>query len=178
MTISSLPINSLILGCIDNIKDYELSLCLPSGIRAKVDIANISQKYSNLLSNYSDYNENNKCPHKPSSLFRIGQCLPVKILNKTDSSTVNDQSSVTYVSISGSIKPDDINENINRSAFFSKYACFTLSASVNSIEEHGYIMDIGFKGLSGIFCNFFTSFFLKNNFIFIFNLLIQFRLFV
>jgi len=149
ITLSSLPINSLILGCIESIKDYELSVCLPSGIHAKVAITQISSKYSTLLNNYSENPENNKCPHKPNAMFRVGQCLPLRVINKTNSSTTNDNSSSTYINISASINPIDVNQDINPSVLFSISQCLIISASVHSIEDHGYIMDVGLEGLSG-----------------------------
>ena len=82
-------------------------------------------------------------------MFRVGQCLPLRVINKTNSSTTNDNSSSTYINISASINPIDVNQDINPSVLFSISQCLIISASVHSIEDHGYIMDVGLEGLSG-----------------------------
>lgn len=148
MNVSRLPINSTILGCVQEIKEYEISVILPGPIRGKLSITNVSDIYSKSLEQYTKSPETANCP-KPKSIFAPGQLLPVRVLDKVESDKQFDDSPISLVDIELSSNPKDVQGHLEISTFISNCGGMSISAAVKSVEEHGYLMDIGFPQLSG-----------------------------
>ncbi|XP_074600776.1 ribosomal RNA Processing 5 [Brevipalpus obovatus] len=148
MNVSRLPINTTVLGCVQEIKEYEISVILPGAVRGKLSITNVSDIYSKSLEQYTKSPETANCP-KPKSIFAPGQLLPVRVLDKVESDKQLDDSPISLVDIELSSNPKDVQGHLEISTFLSNCNGMSISAAVKSVEEHGYLMDIGFSELSG-----------------------------
>ncbi|XP_014667836.1 PREDICTED: protein RRP5 homolog [Priapulus caudatus] len=128
----------LILGCIKEVHDFELIVSLPGGIAGVVDIGNISDAYTHLLQNLTkgcsaEVEDLRSMYH----LFRVGQLLRCKIIEVVEMEQGKKKVILT-------ISPQVVNEYVGISGLRNR---MTLSASVVSVEDHGYVMDIGVKGI-------------------------------
>ncbi|NXS07016.1 RRP5 protein, partial [Neodrepanis coruscans] len=126
----------LLLGCIKEVTDYELVISLPNGLSGFVPITQISDAYSKLLSMQvaqGDLPEDlNSLPdvYSPGTLVR---CIVTSVEKSDDGRR----------SIKLSVDPRKVNKGLNASALATG---MLLSGSVSSVEDHGYLIDIGVIG--------------------------------
>ncbi|XP_015787684.1 protein RRP5 homolog [Tetranychus urticae] len=146
---NNVAINSIILGCVAEIKDYEMSVQLPGAVLVKVSITNISEPYSKALVTYAQDPANNPSPPKPKSLFQPGDLLPVKILDKKESHMSYDDTSMSLTDIDASVNPRDVYSDLHTAPFLKNCANTSICAAVVEIEDHGYLMDIGRENIKG-----------------------------
>ncbi|CAG2171069.1 unnamed protein product, partial [Oppiella nova] len=131
--------------------DFELKLSLCGGIVVNVSIANISDAYTRLLQSLAqnadtDGDDNESTPTdmevlKPNAMFKIGQYFAVKVLQKSKQ-TMGFRS----VEIKASLNPRDVYGHLNPQSLL-KVPKMPVVAAVDSVEDHGYVMDIGFDGI-------------------------------
>ncbi|KAF7339807.1 rRNA biogenesis protein RRP5 [Mycena venus] len=142
-----LNIGMKILGQIVSIEPLALIVSLPNQLFAHVPITNISSQFTTLLeSSMDDDNEDEESdedddsrPSKSripdlSDIFHSGQYV---------------RAVVTTVHAPGStdiLVPERVNSGVHKSDL---KAGFTLSAAVKSVEDHGYILDLGVPEISG-----------------------------
>ncbi|KAK7930283.1 hypothetical protein WMY93_006678 [Mugilogobius chulae] len=127
----------LLLGCVKEVTDFEVTVSLTCGLQGFLSIKNISDSYTKLLteqlnSNDAETEEFLSLPHLfyPGMLIR---CVVAKIdLTKGGS-----------LSIQLSVNPKMVNKSL--SSNFIKPG-MVLSGCVESVEDHGYIIDIGVLG--------------------------------
>ncbi|XP_039590594.1 protein RRP5 homolog [Polypterus senegalus] len=126
----------LIMGCIKEVGDFELMVSLPCGLNGFVSVTNISDSYTKFLSDHVNTEEVMEEVLTLSHLFSPGMILRCTIssLGKTADG---------HNSIKLSINPKDVNKGLSSD-------CLTpgmvLSGSVASIEDHGFLIDIGIPG--------------------------------
>uniref|UniRef100_A0A7N6B9F3 S1 motif domain-containing protein n=1 Tax=Anabas testudineus TaxID=64144 RepID=A0A7N6B9F3_ANATE len=125
----------LMLGCVKEVTDFEVTVGLPCGLQGFLSINNISDSYTKLLSEQldsADTEEICSLPHLfyPSMVIR---CLVVKL----------DVARGGSLSIQLSVNPKLLNKALTSS---SLKAGIVLSGCVDSVEDHGYIVDIGISG--------------------------------
>ncbi|NWW78900.1 RRP5 protein, partial [Climacteris rufus] len=126
----------LLLGCIKEVSDYELAISLPNGLSGFVPVTQISDAYSQLLTKQVAEGELpedlNSLPdmYSPGTLVR---CI-VTSTEKRD----NGRRSIKL-----SIDPKKVNKGLDSTALT---AGMVLSGSVSSMEDHGYLIDIGVTG--------------------------------
>ncbi|XP_049426867.1 protein RRP5 homolog isoform X1 [Epinephelus fuscoguttatus] len=125
----------LMLGCVKEVFDFEVTVSLPCGMQGFLSIKNICEAYTKLLGKQldsADAEEICSLPH----LFYPGmviRCVVVK-LDVTKSGSL---------SIQLSVNPKVVNKALTSS---SLKAGMVLSGCVESVEDHGYIVDIGISG--------------------------------
>ncbi|RWS27523.1 protein RRP5-like protein [Leptotrombidium deliense] len=146
LNVRSLPIGCTVFGCIQEIREFEMKMSLPGDIQCVIPITNISELYTESLENFAN-DEISTPPLKLKSMFRIGECFPVKVLEKKEDNHTFQGVAVNRIHVVGSLDPKDIYEDVVSSTFAKCCNHVTMSAVVESVEDHGYIMDIGLKGL-------------------------------
>uniref|UniRef100_A0A8C5THM6 Protein RRP5 homolog n=1 Tax=Malurus cyaneus samueli TaxID=2593467 RepID=A0A8C5THM6_9PASS len=126
----------LLLGCIKEVSDYELTISLPNGLSGFVPVTQISDAYSKLLSKQVAQGELleelSSLPdlYSPGTLVR---CIVTSIEKSDDG----------HRSVKLSIDPKKVNKGLSSTALA---AGMLLSGSVSSLEDHGYLIDIGVTG--------------------------------
>uniref|UniRef100_A0A8V5G267 Protein RRP5 homolog n=1 Tax=Melopsittacus undulatus TaxID=13146 RepID=A0A8V5G267_MELUD len=126
----------LLLGCIKEVSDYELVVSLPNGLSGFVPVTQISDAYSKLLSKQVAQGELLEDLHSLVDLYSPGtlvRCIVTTIEKSADGRR----------SIKLSIDPKKVNKSLNASALASG---MLLSGFVSSVEDHGYLIDIGVNG--------------------------------
>lgn len=122
----------MVLGCICEVTEYDLTISLPSGLIGRVQITDISECYTNLLQNLikSENSQANEIKSLPE-LYSCGECVICYI------KTIQPQEKFQ---IGISLEPKLINQNLDIIHLDngSKIVC-----TINSIEDHGYIVDTG-----------------------------------
>ena len=143
ITLGKLPAEAVIIGCITKITDYEVTLTTPGNLTVSVDVFNISTAYSNAIERFLNGTSSKfsgSSPVTPQSILSVGQCLPVKILDESQ----DEPKSKFRRKIKGSIAPSDVHHDVLLSNVKAIVNDVVLPAAVESAEDHGYILDLGF----------------------------------
>lgn len=125
----------LMLGCVKEVTDFEVTVSLPCGLQGFLSIKNICDSYTKLLSEQLDSVDTEEIyslPHffYPGMVFR---CVIAKL----------DVAKGGSISIQLSVNPKLVNKALTSSTV---KAGMVLSGCVESVEDHGYIIDIGING--------------------------------
>ncbi|CAK6962864.1 protein RRP5 homolog [Scomber scombrus] len=125
----------LMLGCVKEVADFEVTVSLPCGLHGFLSIKNICDSYTKLLSQQLDSVDTEEIyslPHffYPGMVFR---CVVAKL----------DEAKGGSISIQLSVNPKLVNKALTSS---SLKAGMVLTGCVESVEDHGYITDIGVSG--------------------------------
>lgn len=125
----------LMLGCVKEVTDFEVTVSLPCGLQGFLSIKNICDSYTKLLSEQLDSVDTEEIyslPHffYPGMVFR---CVIAKL----------DVAKGGSISIQLSVNPKLVNKALTSSTV---KAGMVLSGCVESVEDHGYIVDIGING--------------------------------
>ncbi|KAJ2944671.1 hypothetical protein O0L34_g4028 [Tuta absoluta] len=116
----------LILGRVRQIHDTKINIMLPSKMIGTVMACHISDAYNKLLEAY--VNDQTDHVRELSTMFRPGQYVAVKVLEA-------DRDHLML-----SMMPKDVNGG--KAVADLRGGCI-LQAAVASVEDHGYVMDIG-----------------------------------
>lgn len=117
-----------VLGQVLEVRDMDLTLSLPGRLMATVPITNISTPYSGLLSRLA--RDEDVDVKSLRELFHAGQVVPCCVRQLVDDTS----------KIVASLNPLDLNRNLPVAALAKG---LTLAAAVRSVEDHGYVMDVG-----------------------------------
>ncbi|XP_029285082.1 protein RRP5 homolog isoform X2 [Cottoperca gobio] len=133
--IKNLKEGILMLGCVKEVTDFEVTVSLPCGMQGFLSIKNICDSYTKLLSEQLESADSEEiCSLQdifcPGMLIR---CVVAKL----------DVAKGGSLSIQLSINPKLVNKALTSS---SVKAGMVLSGCVDSVEDHGYIVDIGLNG--------------------------------
>ncbi|XP_037545618.1 protein RRP5 homolog [Nematolebias whitei] len=126
----------LFLGCVKEVTDFEVTVSLPCGLQGYLSIKNICDSYTKLLSEQLDSGDDTEEICSLVHLFQPGmllRCVVAK-LHVTKGG---------LLSIQLSVNPKLLNKNLTSS---SVKAGMVLSGCVESVEDHGCIIDIGISG--------------------------------
>lgn len=125
----------LLLGCVKEVTDFEVTVSLPCGLQGFLSIKNICDSYAKLLSEQLDSADTEEICSLPL-LFYSGmviRCVVAKL----------DVAKGGSLSIQLSVNPKLVNKTLTSG---SLKAGMILSGCVESVEDHGYIVDIGIGG--------------------------------
>ena len=153
INVKNVPVGSVIVGCIQDVQDYELKVVLPGSIACIIPIVNISKEYTQSLREFAQHPLHSKKPLKPQSMFKIGQQVTIKILEKRSEEKMIDESVIQYIQVIGTLDPDEVYEEVNAKIFLNSCENFIISASVKSREDHGYVMNCGLASVTGFLNN-------------------------
>ncbi|KAF9076092.1 hypothetical protein BDP27DRAFT_1313888 [Rhodocollybia butyracea] len=159
-----MSIGMKIFGQIISIQPLALIVSLPNQLLGHVPITNISPQLTSLLERMDiDEDEEEESANEAEShskvpelseLFHPGQYIraTVTAIHASGSTDVTglgksrDDTIRTSRRIELSLSPQHVNNGLQKSDLKAGY---TLSASVSSIEDHGYILDLGVLDISG-----------------------------
>ncbi|CAN8097612.1 unnamed protein product [Discula destructiva] len=134
---------SLVLGQVCEINDLEISLALPNNLVGHVSITAVSTALTKRIEAAAAEEDSDKDESPDDDdidlkdLFELGQYLRAYVVSTTDDSTVPIKGKRR---IELSIRPEDANSTLTKQELVTNA---TLMASVASVEDHGYVMDIG-----------------------------------
>lgn len=156
-----------LLGQIASIQPLALIISLPNQLMGHVPITQVTSQLTNRLESMHeqeqpshtesvDDGESNAQTEVPDlfQLFRVGQYVRAIVTNvhasgSTDVSAIGklrDEAAKASRRIELSLVPKTVNSGVLKTDLKPG---FTLSAAVQSAEDHGYILDIGVQGSSG-----------------------------
>ncbi|KAJ6574923.1 hypothetical protein B0H19DRAFT_619152 [Mycena capillaripes] len=162
-----LNIGMKILGQIVSIEPLALIVSLPNQLFAHVPITNISSQFTTRLESSMDedneeeeLDDDDESAPSPSripdlsDIFHPGQYIRAVVTTvhapgSTDMSGIGkSRDEVVRASrrVELSLVPERVNAGVQKSDLKTG---FTLSAAVQSVEDHGYILDLGIPGISG-----------------------------
>ncbi|XP_025966122.2 protein RRP5 homolog isoform X1 [Dromaius novaehollandiae] len=136
LTVEALCEGMLLLGCIKEVSDFELVISLPNGLSGFVPVTQISDAYSKMLSEQVAEGELVEDLNSLSNMYSPGtlvRCIVISVEKSADGRQ----------SVKLSINPKKVNKGLNTSALASG---MLLSGLVSSVEDHGYLIDIGVSG--------------------------------
>ncbi|KAI8369582.1 uncharacterized protein BYT42DRAFT_607950 [Radiomyces spectabilis] len=152
LTFKQLTEGALLLGCISHISDLELIVALPQQLTGVVPITEISDPITTrveLAANAEEDEEKDDDDDQSElpdlkELFHLGQWVRCRVISVADGESDNQKKRIEL-----SLKPEKVNADI---AKVDVTTGMTLGAYVQSVEDHGYILSLGLKDLTG-FCN-------------------------
>ncbi|TRY56198.1 hypothetical protein DNTS_002546 [Danionella cerebrum] len=131
----NLKIGSLMLGCVMEINDFGVVVGLPSGIIGRLPIYNLSDTYSRILNEKMDTTE------KLEEIVPLSQLFTPGLVIRCAVSSLGEKEG--QISLKVSINPKEVNKGFSSGSLKSG---MTLSGCVDSVEDHGYLVDIGICG--------------------------------
>nr|XP_020644591.1 protein RRP5 homolog isoform X2 [Pogona vitticeps] len=133
LTTESLTEGMLLLGCVKESHQLELVIGLPNGLTGFLQATRICDAYNKMLNTQVTTDEYMEELNSLSDLFSPGMLVrcAVASLEKT---------TAEHPSIQLTINPKEINKALNIKALRPG---MVLSGCISSVEDHGYIIDIG-----------------------------------
>uniref|UniRef100_A0A8C3T254 Protein RRP5 homolog n=1 Tax=Chelydra serpentina TaxID=8475 RepID=A0A8C3T254_CHESE len=136
LTVEALSEGMLLLGCVKESNDFELMVSLPNGLTGFVQVTHICDAYSKMLNEQVATEELLEDLNSLSDLYPPGMLVRCSV-------TSMGKTMDGHQSIKLSINPKDVNKALNTTALRSG---MLLSGLVSSVEDHGYLIDIGVSG--------------------------------
>ncbi|XP_066549502.1 protein RRP5 homolog [Amia ocellicauda] len=134
--LKNVTVGTLVLGCVKEARDFELVVSLPSGLTGYIQITRISDAYTKILNEQVDAGESLEDTLALPLLFPPGMVLRCVVFSL-------EVTKRGHQSIKLSINPREVNKGLSAG---SLKAGQLLSGIVASIEDHGYLVDIGVSG--------------------------------
>ncbi|KAI7811133.1 protein RRP5 homolog [Triplophysa rosa] len=132
----NLKVGTLLLGCVREVSDLEAVVGLPSGLVGYLPIRNICDAYTKILIEQLESLDSFEEVVTLSELLTPGtlvRCV-VSSLNSVNKG---------QISLKLSINPKEVNKCLSAAALKPG---MTLSGCVESVEDHGFLVDIGING--------------------------------
>ena len=128
--------NMLVLGCVKEVRDYEVIVSLPNEMTGKFSITEVSEVYTDKLKKLAagQFYEDDSKPLGLHDIFHVGlvvRCFITEFLQDLKKTIIL------------SVKPSLVNQYISD---FKEG--MVLPAVVASCEDHGYMLDVGHKNLT------------------------------
>ncbi|XP_074542247.1 protein RRP5 homolog isoform X2 [Halichoeres trimaculatus] len=132
----------LMLGCVKEVTDFEVTVGLPCGLQGYLSIKNICDSYTKLLTEQLDSADTEDICSLPQLFYpgMVIRCVVARL----------DTTRGGSLSIQLSVNPKLVNKALSSS---SLKAGMVLSGCVDSVEDHGYIIDIGISGTKAFLPN-------------------------
>ncbi|ORZ06034.1 hypothetical protein BCR42DRAFT_427544 [Absidia repens] len=148
LSFKKLTVGSIVLGCVTQINDLNILVALPNQLVGTLPITEISDVLTKQVEAAAaadededeDMDNNTELPDL-NTLFHIGQWVPCSI-----TSVQGNDSGKKRIELS--LKPSIVNSAIAKVDIVSG---LVIGASVESVEDHGYVMSMGVEGMTG-FC--------------------------
>ena len=133
-----------LLGCVSKILPTELLISLPNQLTGRVSRSESSDYCNDDRDRHADENEEPASSSLIlSSLFKIGQFVPCKVLSAERNERGKKEIQLT-------LRCSKVNQGISASDVIKGSTGF---GTVHSIEDHGAIVNLGIKGLNGFVPN-------------------------
>nr|DBA15081.1 TPA: hypothetical protein GDO54_004338 [Pyxicephalus adspersus] len=131
-----LSVGMLFLGCIREVKDFELVISLPYNLIGFVQATNICEAYTKLLTEQVEKDKPLEGLIPLSDLYSPGMLVRCAVSNL-------EMTSSGFNSIKLSLNPKLVNVDLTPS---SLHTGMHLTGLVSSVEDHGYLIDLGIGG--------------------------------
>ncbi|KAF3769581.1 nucleic acid-binding protein [Cryphonectria parasitica EP155] len=141
---------SLVLGQVCEINDLDVALALPNNLVGHVSIAAISPALTKRIEEAAasdDADADADADNSPDDdidtkeLFDIGQYLRAYVVSTMEDSSALPSKAKRRIELS--LRPEDANSTLSQQELVTNS---TVMASIASVEDHGYVMDIGIAG--------------------------------
>ncbi|KAI3399892.1 hypothetical protein diail_5403 [Diaporthe ilicicola] len=136
---------SLVLGQVCDINDFEVAVALPNNLVGHVSITSISPGLTKRVSAAAaaddsdvDQEESTEDDFDLKSLFEVGQYVRAYVLSTIEDSAALPSKAKRRIELS--LRPEDANSTISEQELVANN---TVMAAVASVEDHGYVMDLG-----------------------------------
>nr|XP_032808065.1 protein RRP5 homolog [Petromyzon marinus] len=126
----------LVLGCVKVSLDHELEVGLPGCLTGNVQIVHVCDAYTKSLGDNLDSNLESETVTPLSELYPPGTLVPCRVMEVV-------QGKGNWCRINLSVNPRDVNKDLSAS---SLRPGMLLHGCVASVEDHGYMVDIGVYG--------------------------------
>ncbi|KAK7508557.1 hypothetical protein BaRGS_00000123, partial [Batillaria attramentaria] len=141
LTFKNMTEGMLVLGLVKEVQDYKLMVSLPCGLFGVVSITDVSQAYTQKLQAVAESagaDEDMVSEEVPSlrDLFCVGDALPCRVL------TVKMEGMRRRIDLS--VDPKEVNKGMPLTSLKNGSLLYGV---VNSVEEHGYMIDVGLPGI-------------------------------
>ncbi|XP_028005179.2 protein RRP5 homolog [Eptesicus fuscus] len=136
LSIESLCEGMRILGCVKEVNELELVISLPNGLQGFVQVTEISDAYTKKLNEQVEQEEPLKDLASLPELFSPG--MLVRCVVSSLGITEKGKKSVKL-----SLNPQNVNKVLSAEALKPG---MLLTGTVSSLEDHGYLVDIGVGG--------------------------------
>ncbi|XP_004474045.2 protein RRP5 homolog isoform X2 [Dasypus novemcinctus] len=136
LSVESLCEGMRILGCVREVKDLELVISLPSGLQGFVKVTEICDAYTKKLNEQVAHEEPLKDLVRLQELFSPGMLVRCVVISL-------DITERGKKSVKLSLNPKNVNGVLSAEALKPG---MLLTSTVSSLEDHGYLMDIGVSG--------------------------------
>ncbi|KAL5249614.1 hypothetical protein ACHWQZ_G018470 [Mnemiopsis leidyi] len=130
----------LMLGVVTEVGEIDVVLSLPNGLTGFIRGTDISEEFNQAIDNNTeedDLSDNEQEDLDLCDVIKVGQYLTCSVMEVT---TVNKTKKVNLTTkpeiINCSVKKQDINKNM------------VLQGVINSVEEYGYLVNLGIKGVT------------------------------
>ncbi|XP_036591860.1 protein RRP5 homolog [Trichosurus vulpecula] len=135
LSIEALSEGMRLLGCVKEVNNLELVVSLPNGLWGYVQASNICDAYTKKLNEQVDQEEPLEELAPLSKLFQPGMLVRCVV------SSLNSASKKKSIRLS--LNPKDVNAVLSPGALKPG---MLLTGTVHSVEDHGYLVDIGVGG--------------------------------
>ena len=141
LTYSALTEGLTLLGCVSSVADYSLRVSLPGRLVGTVSITAVSRPYTAALEAIAKGAEDGEAMAEKirtmKDMFRVGQPLVVTVtkLERRDS----------HCKVTLSAAPQAVHAGLTAGAVRKG---LVLQSAVKSVEDHGYVMDVGVGGVT------------------------------
>lgn len=134
------------LGQVYEINDLELVLALPNNLLGHVSITAISPVLTKRIeeaaaSDDTDEDESQDQDVDLKELFEIGQYLRAYVVSTVEDGAALPSKAKRRIELS--LRPEDANSTLSKQEVVANS---TIMASIASVEDHGYVMDLGIAG--------------------------------
>ncbi|KAF7233892.1 hypothetical protein EG68_12562 [Paragonimus skrjabini miyazakii] len=140
-----MQVDSLSLGIVKSVSKFNVDVCLPHGEIGRVNIYDISDKYSELLKEMVASGQLSNDVASLEEMFFVGQSVRC-FIKKRASSLSNDRQHISggkhLAEIS--LNPKLVNKDISKK-YLRLRTLFT--GAIQTEEDHGYIIDSGINGV-------------------------------
>lgn len=140
LTYKSLTVGQVLLGCVSEVRDYELVVSLPHKLVGSISLAHISRPYTALLSKLKDDEEGEEEIQALQELYQPGQHVVCSVVS------IEKVNNMTRVSLT--LMPNEVNFGISASCLEKG---LVLPCAVASLEDKGYVMDTGIPKIKAAF---------------------------
>ncbi|XP_069755491.1 protein RRP5 homolog [Narcine bancroftii] len=134
LTFEKLTVGTLLLGCVKEVTDFELAIGLPHGLTGYVSLTNICDALTKSLREKVNEDLLEDLTALPD-LYSPGMILRCVVSQLGTTQT-------KHHSLKLSINPKEVNAALSAGAL---RAGMLISGCVSSVEDHGYLVDIGVK---------------------------------
>ncbi|XP_070608916.1 protein RRP5 homolog isoform X2 [Erythrolamprus reginae] len=136
LSAESLTDGTLLLGCVKKSNQFDLVISLPNCLIGFVKMTCLSDAYSELLNKQMATDEPVEELNSLSDLFPPGMLVRCAVIGI-------EKNAMGHQKINLTINPKDVNKGLNPTVLKEG---MLLSGCISSIEDHGYLIDIGVSG--------------------------------